>query len=242
MNVYHAVVWSFKTAYHHTGETDMEDKFPLRKPKFVCRKCGGDMKPGQALQNTVEYAEDRLTHSDSHVGQTASYTGKPVMVSVQKCVDCGHSFRSHWHGRWLLGTKGKGRWKGHWGKGRKMRWPKDNWQLGLCNQRMGQDQGRGEAMSRCMRCQACGQEFYGYTPLDCPCMKPPHTRKPLENGNLFIAICWVLCIGIITGAGLGSWIHSWKDNDKPAMLSPHNKTSTKTCSCMDNKQNASESK
>ena len=57
-----------------------------------CRDCGGEMKRGKALQNTLAMGiPDFPGMTAESRGQTVSRTGTPKMIAVLKCEDCGHS-------------------------------------------------------------------------------------------------------------------------------------------------------
>lgn len=56
-----------------------------------CRKCGGAMKPGQALENTLVGFPDFLGDTGLEAGCTVSRSGPPKMVDCLKCADCGWS-------------------------------------------------------------------------------------------------------------------------------------------------------
>jgi hypothetical protein len=55
-----------------------------------CRKCGGRMERGVALRNTVRTFED-FPGEPAGRGCTMDEGGPAIMVSVYKCVQCGHS-------------------------------------------------------------------------------------------------------------------------------------------------------
>jgi hypothetical protein len=57
----------------------------------ACRKCGGEMREGRALQNTVSRGVSDFPGARDVAGQTFSFTGPPVLVKVLKCSACGHS-------------------------------------------------------------------------------------------------------------------------------------------------------
>ena len=56
---------------------------PLRRPDGVraCRKCGGAMKPGKAMQQTVDCGDEG----------TCSPAGPGVLIDCMKCERCGWS-------------------------------------------------------------------------------------------------------------------------------------------------------
>lgn len=56
----------------------------------TCFVCGGLMKDGQALDNTVVCFDDFGGDAFSR-GSTCSKIGQPVMKQVRKCTSCGHS-------------------------------------------------------------------------------------------------------------------------------------------------------
>lgn len=55
-----------------------------------CKKCGGEMRPGQALQQT--FTSGAPDFPGDSVGITFSPGGPGKLVDVLKCRDCGHSF------------------------------------------------------------------------------------------------------------------------------------------------------
>lgn len=57
----------------------------------ICFKCGGDIKEGQALENTWVGTDD-FGNDAGQPGTTISKIGPPVMKNVCKCKSCGHSF------------------------------------------------------------------------------------------------------------------------------------------------------
>ena len=74
---------------HHV----VKNKWPVVKcinPK--CRKCGGEMKAGMALQNKFSGLPD---FPDDTSAATISRSGPPKMVNVYKCIKCGHSFEKN---------------------------------------------------------------------------------------------------------------------------------------------------
>lgn len=64
------------------------------KTELKCRVCGGCMAVGTAFKNTANYGIPDFAGQTDRVGQTFSYTGPPVQVSVWKCESCGHSFET----------------------------------------------------------------------------------------------------------------------------------------------------
>lgn len=58
---------------------------------FKCKKCNGDCKPSQALNNTLVSMDDFGNDANSR-GTTQSRVGTAEMVDCQKCENCGHSF------------------------------------------------------------------------------------------------------------------------------------------------------
>jgi len=55
-----------------------------------CKKCGGEIIPGQALLQT--FASVMPDFPGDKVGITLSPGGPGELVDVLKCRDCGHSF------------------------------------------------------------------------------------------------------------------------------------------------------
>jgi predicted nucleic-acid-binding Zn-ribbon protein len=61
--------------------------------QLTCRKCGGEMHEGQALENTVSRGMPDFEGSNDKEGQTFSFSGEARMIKVLKCKDCGYSIR-----------------------------------------------------------------------------------------------------------------------------------------------------
>lgn len=59
--------------------------------KPICARCGGEMKPGKALLNTLAGYPDFPGDTGRESGSTMSYTGPPALVDCLKCLDCGRS-------------------------------------------------------------------------------------------------------------------------------------------------------
>jgi len=59
----------------------------------ACRQCGGKMKPGIALQNTVrrDISDFSCRETADSTGQTFSYDGSVKLINCLKCEDCGRS-------------------------------------------------------------------------------------------------------------------------------------------------------
>jgi hypothetical protein len=63
---------------------------PVEKKR--CPRCGGALRDGVALQNTVSAgAPDFHGDDKDSPGQTLSYAGPAKAVSVWKCTSCGYS-------------------------------------------------------------------------------------------------------------------------------------------------------
>lgn len=61
------------------------------KEQERCQRCNGEMREGQALQNTISTGIPDFPGATDLAGQTFSFTGPAKMVRVLKCVDCGYS-------------------------------------------------------------------------------------------------------------------------------------------------------
>jgi len=57
---------------------------------IMCKECGGKMKIGKALRNTLSGRRNKDGGFDR--GTTVSMTGPPTMEPVFKCQECGHSY------------------------------------------------------------------------------------------------------------------------------------------------------
>lgn len=62
----------------------------MAKSRYQCKKCGGRMRPGQALREIWEPGCPDFP-GDKH-GVTIAPSGRSQLISVMKCVRCGHSF------------------------------------------------------------------------------------------------------------------------------------------------------
>lgn len=56
-----------------------------------CKKCNGQCKPSQALNNSLVSSNDFGNDSNSR-GTTQSRLGEAKLVDCEKCTNCGHSF------------------------------------------------------------------------------------------------------------------------------------------------------
>ena len=56
-----------------------------------CRKCGGEMCPGKAIENTVVGSPDFPGQTGLEAGCTLNFGGPGKLVSALKCKDCGWS-------------------------------------------------------------------------------------------------------------------------------------------------------
>jgi len=56
--------------------------------KYICSRCGGDMKPGIALQDIIGGAPD---FGPNDIVCTMSPTGMAIIINCLKCINCGHS-------------------------------------------------------------------------------------------------------------------------------------------------------
>lgn len=64
--------------------------FWRKKPETKCKRCGGEMKPGVAIEQTVTGIPD--FPGDKHL-VTVSPCGPGLMIECMKCVECGYSVR-----------------------------------------------------------------------------------------------------------------------------------------------------
>lgn len=77
---------------HEPTPQEREEFFKSEIDETTCKKCGGEMAPGQALVNTPFGIPD-FEGTDGMLA-TMSMTGPPDMVPCLKCRDCGWSITS----------------------------------------------------------------------------------------------------------------------------------------------------
>lgn len=58
-----------------------------------CPRCHGEMKEGQALQNTAPYGTPDFPGQKDLSGQTFSFSGDAVLIKCLKCKECGYSIQ-----------------------------------------------------------------------------------------------------------------------------------------------------
>ncbi len=74
------------------GCEDTREISKLREENDRCKKCGGEMKPGKAIRQTlVMGVPDFPGNTIDSIGQTLSYGGPGRLVDCMKCSACGWS-------------------------------------------------------------------------------------------------------------------------------------------------------
>ena len=64
---------------------------PVERRANRCKKCEGDMQPGQAIAQTVVYSHDFPGDELGSAGQTMNYGGPGKLIGCMKCAACGWS-------------------------------------------------------------------------------------------------------------------------------------------------------